>query len=229
MAKVVSLQKKPNRSLTDQAYQELKSWILTGKFPIGTHYLEPEIAQLLGISRTPTREALIRLSQEGLIDIKPRRGVWVKPISLHDIKEIYEILTSLESTAVYLAAKRNLEKTDIDKLKEAVDEMDRALDQDDLDRWAEADVQFHMELVELGGNSRICTLVQTYFDQAHRVRMLTLRLRPKPTTSNKDHRAVVEAIQAGEAKNARWLHYKHREESGAMLLELLKSFGFTQM
>lgn len=216
-------------SLTEQAYSELKEQIMTGKFPVGEHYLEPEIAEMLGISRTPTREALIRLSQEGLIEIKPRRGVLVRPIFLSDLKEIYEVLTSLESTAVSLAAKRDLSDEDIQSLKSAVNKMDDALEADDLDAWAEADVAFHMLLVELGNNNRIRGLVQTYFDQAHRIRMLTLRLRPKPTDSNTDHRAVVEMIEKGDAEKARRIHYKHREKSGEMLLELLTSYGFTQL
>jgi len=216
-------------SLTQQAYSELKERIMTGKFSVGEHYLEPEIAEMLGISRTPAREALIRLSQEGLIDLKPRRGVLVRPIFVNDLKEIYEVLTSLESTAVLLAAKRRLAGKDMQRLKSAVDEMDEALVRGDLDAWAEADVKFHMLLVELGNNNRIRQLVQTYFDQAHRVRMLTLKLRPKPVDSNKDHRAVVEMIEKGNAEEARRIHYEHREKAGVLLLSLLESYGFTQL
>ncbi len=221
--------KNQKASLTQKAYSELKERIMTGKFSVGEHYLEPEIAEMLGISRTPAREALIRLSQEGLIDLKPRRGVLVKPIFIHDLKEIYEVLTSLESTAVWLAAKRRPADKDMQGLKSAVDEMDEALVRGDLDAWAAADVKFHMLLVELGNNSRIRQLVQTYFDQAHRVRMLTLKLRPKPVDSNMDHRAVVEMIEKGNAEEARRIHYEHREKAGELLLSLLESYGFTQL
>jgi DNA-binding GntR family transcriptional regulator len=220
---------KQKASLTQRAYSELKEWIMTGKFSVGDNYLEPEIADMLGVSRAPAREALLRLSQEGLIDLVPRRGVKVKPISLADLKEIYEVLTSLESTAVSLAAKRKLADDDINSLKSAVDEMDEALSNDDLDSWAKADVKFHLLLVELGNNSRISQLVQTYFDQAHRVRMLTLRLRPKPLDSNNDHRQVVEMIKKGKAEEARRFHYEHRENAGQLLLSLLQSYGFTQL
>ena len=216
-------------SLSQQAYSELKEQIMTGKFSVGEHYLEPEIAEMLGISRTPAREALIRLAHEGLIDLKPRRGVQVKPLFVHDLKEIYEVLTSLESTAVWLAAKRKLADKEIQRLKSTVDEMDEALAGGDLDAWAAADVNFHMLLVELGNNSRIRQLVKTYFDQAHRGRMLTLRLRPKPVDSNKDHRAVVEMIKKGNAEEARRIHYEHREKAGELLLSLLKSYGFTHL
>jgi DNA-binding GntR family transcriptional regulator len=164
MAESILLKRDSKISLTDQAYFELKKRILNGQMPIGEHFLEPEVAEMLGISRTPTREALLRLAQDGLVDVKPRRGVWVKPISVNDFKEIYEILTSLESSAVSLAAKQDLTDPDLlqkmENLKEIVDEMDHALADDDLDCWAEADVRFHIALVELGGNGRICSLVQ---------------------------------------------------------------------
>jgi len=107
--------------------------------------------------------------------------------------------------------------------------MDEALVRGDLDAWAAADVKFHMLLVELGNNNRIRQLVKTYFDQAHRVRMLTLKLRPKPVDSNKDHRAVVEMIEKGNAEEARRIHYEHREKAGELLLSLLESYGFTQL
>lgn len=229
MSKSDPNKKNQKASLSQQAYSELKERIMTGKFSVGEHYLEPEIAEMLGISRTPAREALIRLAHEGLIDLKPRRGVQVKPLFLHDLKEIYEVLTSLESTAVWLAAKRKLADKDMQSLKSTVDEMDEALVRGDLDAWAAADVKFHMLLVELGNNNRIRQLVKTYFDQAHRVRMLTLKLRPKPVDSNKDHRAVVEMIEKGNAEEARRIHYEHREKAGELLLSLLESYGFTQL
>jgi DNA-binding GntR family transcriptional regulator len=229
MSKSDPNKKNQKASLSQQAYSELKERIMTGKFSVGEHYLEPEIAEMLGISRTPAREALIRLAHEGLIDLKPRRGVQVKPLFLHDLKEIYEVLTSLESTAVWLAAKRKLADKDMQRLKSTVDEMDEALVRGDLDAWAAADVKFHMLLVELGNNNRIRQLVKTYFDQAHRVRMLTLKLRPKPVDSNKDHRAVVEMIEKGNAEEARRIHYEHREKAGELLLSLLESYGFTQL
>ena len=107
--------------------------------------------------------------------------------------------------------------------------MDQALEADDLGGWAEADVRFHILLVELGNNNRSRRLGQTYFDQAHRMRMLTLRLRPKPSDSNDEHRKLFEMIQKGGKEKARRIHYKHREKSGKMLLSLLESCGFVQL
>jgi DNA-binding GntR family transcriptional regulator len=107
--------------------------------------------------------------------------------------------------------------------------MNLALEHDDRRRWASADERFHTLLVEASGNSRIAELVQTFFGQSHRVRMLTLFLRPKPINSNRDHEAVVKAIAAHDAERARDIHYLHRQRSGQMLVELLVRHGLTQL
>lgn len=220
--------KQSRESLAERAYRELKRRILDGLIPVGQQFMEQEVAELLDMSRTPTREALLRLANEGLIEIRPRHGMRIKPISIDDMLEIYDVLTALESTAAGLAATRGLSKGDIADLQKAVADMDAALADDDLDAWAEADERFHRLLVELSGNERIQGLVKTFIDQAHRVRMVTLRLRPKPTASNKDHRAVVRAIVKGDAGKARQIHFQHRERSGKLLASLLLEHGLNQ-
>ncbi len=215
-------------SFSERAYRELKRRILENRIAVGDQYMEQEVAEFLNMSRTPTREALLRLANEGLVEIRPRHGMRVKPISLRDMRDIYQVLTALESSAAELAARNGLSDDQLAALGESVADMDRALAADDLDAWAEADRRFHRVLVESSDNERLISLVQTFLDQSHRVRMLTLRLRPKPTTSNQDHRAVIEAIAAGDADGARRLHRMHREKSGRMLIELLRTRGLTQ-
>lgn len=225
---------RPGRRLTkepfaDKAYRELRARILDNSMPSGEQYTEEELAAMLQMSRTPTREAMLRLAGEGLVEVRPRHGMRVKPVSLVDMREIYEVLTALESTAAALAAARTDQGASIRNLRIAISDMDTALERDDLKAWAEADARFHTLLVDAAGNSRLSDLVQTYVGQSHRVRMLTLRLRPKPSMSNRDHEAVVDAVEAHDAKRAREIHYAHREQSGRMLAELLQSHGLTQL
>ena len=230
MSPVASRSGKGGReSFAERAYRELKRRILDNRLTVGTQYMEQEVAELLSMSRTPTREALIRLANEGLVEIRPRHGMRIKPISLRDMREIYEVITALEASAAALAARDGLTADQIDALHRAVADMDRALQHDDLESWAEADERFHRLLVEYSDNERLIALVRTFVDQSHRVRMLTLRLRPRPSTSNQDHRAVIEAIARGDADAARRLHRTHREKSGRMLIELLQTQGLTQL
>lgn len=216
-------------SFSERAYRELRRRILDGELMVGDQYLEQEVAVMLGMSRTPCREALIRLANEGLVEVRARHGMRVKPISVRDTREIYDVLTALESVAAGLAAERELSKDDIERLRDAVSDMDARLESDDLDGWAQADERFHRLLLELSGNRRIVDLVGTYIDQAHRVRMLTLRLRPKPVASNDDHRAVVDAIVAHDAEAARRIHWNHRERSGKLLVDLLETHRMSQV
>ena len=197
--------------------------------PSGEMFTEEQLASMLKMSRTPAREAMLRLAKDGLVEVRPRHGMRIKPVSVADIREIYEVLTGLESTAAALAAQRDDQGDSIGRLREAIAEMNRALEHDDRRRWASADERFHTLLVEASGNSRICELVQTFFGQSHRVRMLTLFLRPKPVNSNRDHEAVVKAIAAHDAERARDIHYLHRQRSGQMLVELLVRHGLTQL
>jgi DNA-binding GntR family transcriptional regulator len=205
----------------EKAYRALKRLILDNEIPPGAQMLEHEAALRLGMSRTPVREAMVRLQQEGMVDIRPRHGMRVLPVSLDDMREIYDILTVLEALAARRAAERGLTARDLAGLEAAVRDMDLALERDDRDAWAEADARFHASLVAASGSRRLQHAVATVVDQSSRARRLTLHLRQKPLTSNADHRAVVEAIKMRDPERAHDIHFRHRETNGAHLIEIL--------
>ena len=219
----------PRLSLTEHAYTEIRRWILENELPAGTQVLEQELAEMLEMSRTPVREAMVRLADEGMVEVRPRHGMRVLPISADDMREIYDVLTALESMAAERVAARGVSLKELQALKQAVADMDAALAADDLRTWAAADERFHLLLVEYCDNERLRALVSGYWDQSHRVRLVTLGLRPKPVDSNKDHAAVVDAIARGDSVAARRLHRQHRVRSGEMLVNLLKTHGLTQL
>ncbi len=181
------------------------------------------------MSRTPVREALNSLEKDGLIEVIPRRGVRVLPLSSKDMAEIYTILTSLESTAAEQVANQGLSSEQLAQLQDSVDSMESALHQNNLLAWAEADARFHKQLVELAQNERLTGMVEMLLDQAHRARMITLKLRPKPAQSNVDHQAVIDAIARRDGKAAFAIHRDHREKSGTMLIKLLDDLGLNQL
>ncbi len=219
----------PRNSLTERAYTEIRRRILENEMPAGTQVLEQELAEMLEMSRTPVREAMVRLADEGMVEVRPRHGMRVLPISADDMREIYDVLTALESMAAERVAARGVSPEELRALKQAVADMDAALAADDLRTWAAADERFHLLLVEYCDNERLRALVSGYWDQSHRVRLVTLGLRPKPVDSNKDHAAVVDAIARGDAVAARRLHRQHRVRSGETLVNLLKTHGLTQL
>ncbi len=210
---------------TLRAYREIRRRILDNDMPPNAQYLEQELADALGMSRTPVREALIRLSDERLVEVRPRHGARVLPVSVDDMREIYELLTELEALAARNVADRGLNRDEIRLLEDAVADMDAALERDDLMSWAQNDEIFHTRLVNLANNSRMTQIVTTFRDQAYRARMQTLKLRPKPVDSNRDHANVVEAIRKRDGETAASIHRRHRQRAGALLLRLLARCG----
>ena len=214
---------KPTR--TEFAYGEIKRRIMGNIFPPGLQVLEQDLAAQLGMSRTPVREALIRLEKEGLVEITPRRGMRVVPIAPDDMAEIYEVLTCLEARAAERLAETQPSEERLAPLIQAVDDMDAALEAPtDLEAWAAADERFHRLLLELSGNRRLTGMALTVFDLAHRARMVTQRMRPLPRKSSEDHRAVLDAILAGDAKRAAKAHREHREKAMKLLIGILERY-----
>jgi DNA-binding GntR family transcriptional regulator len=216
-------------SLVDRAYEAIRIRILDNVFPPGHQALESELAQALGISRTPVREALIRLQKEGLVAVVPRHGMRVLPVSPADMAEIYTVLAALESAAVESVAARGPAETELKPLVQATRDMDRALKADDLDAWAEADERFHRTLIELAGNRMLQQTVENFWDRAHRARMVTLRMRPKPVSSTKEHTQLVERLRAGDARGAVEQYRAHRARASDELLALFERLRVRQL
>ncbi len=216
-------------SLPEAAYQAIRANILDNRWPPGYQATELEVATQLEMSRTPVREALMRLQQEGLVQVIPRHGVRVLPVSPADMQEIYEVLRSLESTAAELAASRKLKPAQLRPLEQASEAMDAALKAGDLDAWAQADEDFHAHLLDLCGNRILKQMVLNTWDRAHRARMVTLRLRPEPINSTREHRALLKAIKQGDPVAAAELQRAHRERAGAELVALLQRLGLSTL
>lgn len=215
----------PSRgSLAEQAYRQLKEGILDNTYPPGFSATEAEIAARLAMSRTPLREALLRLQAEGLIEVTPRHGMHILPLYPADLREIYELLGCLEATAAEMLAKRRLpaDSNEFRDLEDINERMRLALEQGDRHEWAAMDERFHRCLVEQCGNERIRRVVFNVWDQSHRARMLAAPLRPIPTESYKEHRAVLEAAKRGDDRVAYELHRAHRHRGMVEILALLE-------
>lgn len=209
-------------SNAQRALRELRELIFSGELAAGSDHLETELAERLGMSRTPVREAALMLEAQGLLEMRPRKGVRILPVSPEDMREIYDVLTELESLAAERAAQAGHGEADMRPLAAAITDMDRAIAGGDLEAWAGADDRFHAELVRLGGNSRVRAIVGMMRDQVRRARTVTLFIRPLPVQSNEDHRAVYEAIRRGEAETARSRHRAHRMQAREILVGLLE-------
>ena len=216
-------------TLADRAYQSMRGRILDNLWPPGYQALEQEIAVQFGMSRTPVHEALNRLAKEGLVEVAPRRGMRVLPVSPTDMREIYEILSALEGMACEILAARKPSDTELKPLISATRAMEKALKKNDLDGWARADELFHEKLVLMAGNRLLSEAVMGHWDRAHRARMFTLRLRPTPVNSTQEHMALVQRLQQGDAAGAAIVNRAHRERASLELLSIFEKFRLQQM
>ena len=216
-------------SLVDGAYQGIRRRILDNVWAPGYQAMEQEVALELGMSRTPVREALIRLSKEGLVEVVPRRGMRVLPVSPTDMEEIYEILTALEVMAAEILAARKPGAAELKPLITATSAMEKALQKDDLDAWAAADELFHERLILMAGNKMLSDAVMSYWDRAHRARMFTLRLRPSPVNSTREHMALVDRLAEGDAAGAAAVNLAHRQRADRDWLAIVERFRLLQM
>ena len=213
------------KSQTQRALDVLRAMILSNELPAGSSHLESELADRLKMSRTPVREACLMLEGQGLIEVRPRKGMRISALSPDDMREIYEVLTELESFCAEAVATRKPSEYELAVLARSIEKMDSALSVGNRTDWAEADEEFHTELVRLGGNRRIEKIVETYNDQVRRARAITLHLRPLPTKSNQDHRKLYRALLKGDAEAARRVHRKHRVRARELLTGLLSQAG----
>lgn len=209
----------------DLAYRRIKAAIVSGEFPAGDYTLEPELALKLGMSRTPVHEALVRLQDEGWVELVPRRGMRVAPLSVRDIREITEVLACLEVEAAERAAARRLPPEELALLDDAIASMDRALEAQDLDRWNAADFRFHRLLIEASGNRHLVDTANRFLDKANRYRQLTTAHRMPPVYSNVNHAAVVEAIRRGDPQTAVEIHRAHKRRWLRELADILARLG----
>jgi len=220
--------KSVNGTRVENAYAALKAAIRGNIFPPGYHAAENDVATQLGMSRTPVHEAVIRLQEEGLVQVLPRKGILVRAISPADIREIYQLTIALESTAAELLAAR-ASSAEVRKVAAELEAetkmMEIALRRNDLDGWAAADDRFHEILAGKCGNNRLSRMAAAVRDQTHRARLLTLRLRPLPRKSALEHRAIVRAIRSGKPAAAAKYAGDHRRRASAIMIPLLEKLG----
>lgn len=215
---------RPREKSTHAVYQKIREMILSNALRPGTQMLEQELVQMFGVSRTPVREALIRLQSEHLVQIVPRHGVRVRNVSLADLEEVFQVQTSLEATACMAVAARKPCARELKPLERACSDMERAFARDDRDAWAAACEAFYLHLVTLSGNPRLAQIVGECGDQVRRVRELTLRLIDIPDSQTQPLRDIVDALRNGDGPTAQALCRQHRAASLDRQIDALRRF-----
>jgi len=195
-------------NLSNQVFEQIKEMIVRGTIPAGKRMIESEIAESMGISRTPVREAVHKLEAEGLLNPLPKGGYVVRGLDISDIEETFEIRSILESFASYLAAHRHSNK-EIVPLEEKMEEFQRYLDKHDLKELARINTEFHELLYTLSRSPRLVKMIHNLRDEIYFLRKIILRSVDMARLSNKDHREIIKAIKKREAKKVERLVRDH--------------------
>ena len=177
-----------HKPLREMVYEELKMQILTGAIVPGTRMMEVELANQIGVSRTPIREAIRKLEKEGLVVIEPRRGAYASQISTKDMVEILEVRQNMEGLAAFFAASR-MQPEQLDDLKEVAEKYNRAVADGNMEDMITYDTRFHRieQLQEL-----VLRFRYIYYDDFKRAENMP-----------EEHRLILDAIESGNADAAR--------------------------
>ncbi len=206
-------------SLRQAILSTLRRYILLGRLRPGDRLMEDEIAQQMGVSRAPVREALRQLEQEGLIESIPHRGTYVVEIADEELEEIYQVRALLEGYAIRKAVTR-LQPPDLERLTRLLAEMSAAAAQGDTETLIECDVQFHREIVRLAG-SRALMRVWAAMDGLIRTRIASILLRSPRSDiivyTAESHRPLLEALRTGDPTLAEQAVRQHIFETKDLL------------
>jgi DNA-binding GntR family transcriptional regulator len=207
-----------HESLTDRIYEILKDNIECQELPSGTRLIENDIAAQLNVSRTPVREAINRLSSEGLVVLVPRRGAFVASLTSKTIRELYEIREALEGLAIKLAA-AHLTDEDLQALQDNLAQFRIAIRDDDFTIYFELDRKFHELLIELARNDKLLELFKMIDGSIHVTRWLHCETGFITEIALHEHQNIVAALLSRDFHLASQLVQAHIRRVKEELLE----------
>jgi len=194
--------------LRDVVFQTLRQAILRGELQPGERLMEIQLANKLGVSRTPIREAIRKLELEGLVLMIPRKGAEVAEITEKSLRDVLEVRGSLEELAVELACER-ITQEQIEELKSAAKEFEITLKDGDLTEYAEADVKFHDVIYHATDNMRLIQLLYNLREQMYRYRVEYLKRAEVHSSLLDEHQVIIATLENRDKEAAKQAIRKH--------------------
>ena len=207
-----------HKPLREMVYEELKMQILTGAIIPGTRMMEVELAEEMGVSRTPIREAIRKLEKEGLVTIEPRRGAYASMISTEDMVEILEVRQDLEGLAAFFAAER-MQPAQLDELKEVSSNYNEAVTRGSMEDMIKYDTRFHRIIVDSCHNKILVQMIEQLQELVLRFRYIYYDNFKRAENMPEEHEAILKAIESKDANLAREAADVHIDRLKTMVIE----------
>ncbi len=205
------------KPLREVVYETLRDAIRSGSLPPGERLMEIQLAEELGVSRTPVREAIRKLELERFVVMLPRRGTYVANLSLKDINEVFEIRAALDGLAAGLAAERITEE-ELEQMERLLVEIADHIEQRDNQKIVETDEAFHDILYRASRNERLVGIIYNLREQFTRFRSVSINYPGRLQNTLEEHRQVVEAIAQRNVEVAQQKAREHIENAEQTLL-----------
>ncbi len=209
------------KPLREMVFESLREAIIQGLLRPGERLMELQLADDLGVSRTPVREAIRKLELEGFVVMVPRRGAYVAGITDKDITDVFEVRAALESLAAGLAAERITEE-EMERLERSVVQISEIAQSADLNALVQEDAEFHEIIYRASRNKRLTQILTNLQEQIQRFRLTTLSRPGRTREALEEHRQLVEAISERNAELAQRLAWEHIENAENSLLCALR-------
>lgn len=203
--------------LREVVFETLRDAIRKGILKPGERLMEIHLAEQLGVSRTPVREAIRKLELEGYVIMMPRRGTYVSNLSIKDINEVFEIRTSLDSLASGLAAERITDE-ELEHLQRLLVVIGEAIKEKNMEKIVEADTKFHDILYQASRNNRLVGIIYNLREQLTSFRAKSMAYPGRLVETLEEHRRIVDTIAQGDAVAAQKASEYHMERSEHTLL-----------
>ena len=198
--------------LRDVVFNTLRQAILRGELKPGERLMEIQLANKLGVSRTPIREAIRKLELEGLVLMIPRKGAEVAEITEKNMRDVLEVRKALEELAVQLACDK-ITKEEIEEMKKAAEDF----------KIAEADVRFHDIIYMATDNQKLIQLLNNLREQMYRYRVEYLKREEAHPQLIAEHAAIIEYISKGEKKAATDIMCKHIDNQVTTVIDVIRT------
>lgn len=209
------------KPLRELVFESLREAIITGKLGPSERLMEIQLAEEMGVSRTPVREAIRKLELEGLVVMIPRKGAYVAGLSIRDITDVFEIRRALEGLAAELAAERSTDG-ELEEMERFLVKISEEIEQGDLPKVIETDTDFHTLIYKASRNTRLSQIINNLREQIQRSRTTSLSYPGRMKIALEEHRKMVEAISSRDGELARNLAQEHIENAENALMSMIQ-------